>query len=397
MNTLFKAYDCQLYYNYGHLESLCESLLNENNLTNYNVELIKGNSTQKENLPEMKYKNITIKKHKTKNLWYCRIRINGKQEYLSSKNQNECLNKLKQAIKQKNSKNNLLLKNIKFTLEKWFYEWLDIYKKKSTKNIKETTIKDYKKLVKHFNKYKDIELNKFNNIMIIELLNKIPYQRTKQKMYQLLKQLFEKAYINKIIKDNPIIDIERPEYTSKEKIILNEQEELQFINECKQCDFGDFFLICLFQGLRRGECLGITRKDIDFNNLTLDINKSINAGTKAINTKNNVSIRNIPIFKQTLPILEKYKDLNSDNRLFNCTPSAIDKKFKIIKDKLKLNITINSLRHNFITKLVENKIPEYIIKQIVGHSKGSTIAKKVYTHIREEAYNKAIEIINKID
>lgn len=233
--------------------------------------------------------------------------------------------------------------------------------------------------------------------MIINLLNDIPYPRTKQKVHQLLKQLFEKARINELIKKDPTIEIEPPKYQSKEKEILNEKQEQEFIIECKNSRYGDFFLICLYQGLRRGECLGITRQDIDFDKLTLDINKSINAGTKETNTKNQVSIRNIPIFKRTLPILDKYKSLNPSERLFKCSPSVINKAFKTIKDKLKLSITIHSLRHNFITKLTEKGIQEHIIQKLVGHAKDSNITKKVYTHIRNEAYNKAIELINNLD
>ncbi len=362
---------------------------------NNSINEIKGYSTNKENEPEMKFKNITIKKHNTKNLWYCRIRINGKQVYISSKNQLECLKKLKLAFKQKEENKPICIE--KYTLQTWFYEWLDKYKIKGTKQVTISTINDYKKLQKHFGDYADLALNSFNNIAIINLLNNIPYQRTKQKMFQLLKTLFCKAKINGLIKNDPTVDLERPQYKSQEKQILSEFEEDKFINECANNKFGDFFLICLYQGLRRGECLGITRKDIDFDNKTININKSINAGTKETNTKNKSSIRQIPIFDKTLLILEKYKNLDAEQRLFNVTPNVVEKYFKIITNKLGVNITLHSLRHSFITSLVEKGIPEHIIQNLVGHSKDSKITKKVYTHVREKAFLDAINIINNND
>jgi len=353
---------------------------------------LKGYSNEKENNLEMKFKNITIRKREDKNIWYCRIRINGKQKYICSKNQEECLKKLKLAVKERNKE--VKQENITYTLQTWFDTWLDKYKRKSNKNIKETTIKDYLKAVKYFNKYKNINIKNITTLNLIDLLNNIPYERTKQRIYETLRQLFNKALINNIISKNPMLDIEKPICKKTEKIILNEKEEILFIKECENTPYGDFFLICLYQGLRRGECLAITKQDIDYENKILNIDKSINSGTKETNTKNEYSTRKIPIFKNTLKILEKYKNLKNNERLFNLQPQNIDKHFKKLTNKLELKITIHSLRHNFITKLVEQGIAENIIQKIVGHSKNSSITKRVYTHTRDEAFNKAIETIN---
>lgn len=361
---------------------------------NKNADNLKGNSTQKENLPDMKYKNITIKKHKTKDLWYCRIRINGKQIYISSKNQNECLNKLKQTIKEREKVKKLEDNKKEYTLTSWYNAWLEFYKINGSKEIRETTITDYKKLLKHFGDYAELPINKFNNITIIKLLNDIPYPRTRQKMFEVLKQVFNKAKINQLIKIDPMQDLEKPRCKQEEKPILTEHEEKLFIEECKKEKYGDYFLICLYQGLRRGECLALTRNDIDFDNKILDINKSINAGTTNIETKNSYSNRKIAIFDNTLKILEKYKDYEPTTRLFDISIKNIDKHFQKIKNKLNLKITIHSLRHNFITKCVELGIPEHIIQYLVGHAKDSKITKKVYTHIRTEAVKSAIDIIN---
>lgn len=359
---------------------------------NYNL---KGYSnSNKENNQLIKYNNVTIKKHKIKNLWYTRIRINGKQKYISAKNQNECLRKLKEIIKERDNKTTEQLYNQNYTLETWFNEWLKVYKVKSGNELKQTTIKDYEKMTKHFNKYKDIKLDKFNNLMLSNLLNDIPYPRTRQKMFETLKQLFKKAQANNIIKNNPMQDIEKPKYTCEEKTILNEKEEKLFIEECYKNKIGDFCLICLFQGLRRGECLALTRADIDFINKTITINKSINPSTTETNTKNDYSNRIIPIFSNAEKILENYKNLAKEERLFNFSQSVINKNFEKIRKKLNLKITIHSLRHNFITKCSELGIQEHIIQKIVGHAKDSRITKKVYTHVREKAFLEAIDKLN---
>ncbi len=348
---------------------------------------------KKENNQEMKYNNITIKYRESQKVWYCRIRINNKQKYISSKNQLECYRKLKLAVKEKNTGTREEIKN--YTLLEWANKWIETYKIKNTKHLRETTIKDYRRQFKYLEPYKNYKVNKITNIDIINLLDSIQYDRTKQKIYELLKQLFSKAKINNLIKTDPMQDIEKPSYRAKEKIILSEQEEILFINKCKDYGiYGDFLLVCLFEGLRRGECLAIKRKDIDLQNKTLNINASINQGTTDTSTKNIYSERVIPIFKNSYEILKKYDSVEQEERIFNYSPRAIDKQFQKIKKELNLKITIHSLRHNFITKLAENKIQENIIQKIVGHSKDSKITSKVYTHIRNDAYLKAIEEIN---
>lgn len=350
---------------------------------------------KKENNQEMKFNNITIRYREKQKIWYCRIRINNKQVYISSKNQLECLKKLKLAVKERNTGIKEEIKN--YNLLEWANKWLEIYKIKNTKQLRETTIKDYKRQFKYLEQYKNYKLNQITNIDIINLLNTIQFDRTKQKIYELLKQLFNKAKVNNLIKIDPMQDIEKPKYRAKEKIILSEHEEILFINKCKDFGiYGDFLLICLFEGLRRGECLAIKRNDIDFENKMLNIHASINQGTSDTSTKNIYSERVIPIFNNAYDIFKKYKFVEPGERIFNFSPRVIDQHFQQLKTELNLKITIHSLRHNFITKLAENKIQENIIQKIVGHSKDSKVTSKVYTHIRNDAYLKAINEINKL-
>lgn len=107
------------------------------------------------------------------------------------------------------------------------------------------------------------------------------------------------------------------------------------------------------------------------------------------------SEREVPIFNNAFLILKKYENLANNERLFNFKTNKINKAIRAIDKKLGLNITAHSLMHNFITNCVENEMPEHIIKKIVGHSKSSNITKTVYTHVRKETLQKAIEEYNK--
>lgn len=50
---------------------------------------------------KMKYRNVSIIKHKNCNTWYARFRCNGKQHYISAKTQQDCYDKLKKSLNSK--------------------------------------------------------------------------------------------------------------------------------------------------------------------------------------------------------------------------------------------------------------------------------------------------------
>lgn len=336
----------------------------------------------------MKYHNITIKQNTNCLTWYARYRKNGKQHYVSAKTQKDCYNKLKLILKENNNiKTKEKTKQQKTTLKEWFNKWKILYKQ----NVKINTIKDYDKSFKYLKTIGDININEIKTINILEILNAIQFERRKQAVYDLLKNLLDKAVINEIIEKNPIKNIEKPKHKKINGIAISNEDEPKMIAILKEKRL-DIYLICLYQGLRRGEALALTYKDFDLNNKTLTINKAINQYNKIDTTKNINSNRIMPLFDSTIKIIEKYK--NTKDRLFTITYGSMQKQFKNIAKKFNNNYTIHSLRHTFITKCQEANIPLHIIQKWVGHIPGSSVTAKVYTHTRTIAEEDSIKKLN---
>lgn len=337
----------------------------------------------------MKYQGITITKNKTCNTWYARYRHNGKQFYVSAKTQLECYNKLKKELKQVSKLQNKPKNDSIMTLKQWFDKWLDLYKQ----NVKTKTKEDYFYSMQYLEKLHNISLDKITSLQIIETLNNIKFERRKQIVYELLQTLYTKAINNEIINKNPMLKIEKPKHKKINGSALSNEDELKLEKILIDKKL-DIFLICLYQGLRRGEVLAIESTDIDFNKKTLTISKAINEQEEFDTTKNIYSKRTIPLFDKTINILKKYK--NTQGRIFNYKYKWCDTTFKNIIEKNfeNKNYTMHSLRHTFITKCQENNIPLHIIQKWVGHITGSKVTNEVYTHIREDAENKNYEILN---
>lgn len=326
----------------------------------------------------MKINGITIYRQKNCCTWYARYSNNGKRFFISGKTQKEVAEKLKDALDIKRRE------NLPYTtFEKWYNKWLNLFK---IGNVKATTIADYEKSLKHIPKnILEKNIKNITSLEILELLNNIETPRTKQKVYEFLKELFTKAKNFSVIKNNPIDVIERPKYKRSEGIALNFEQQKTFINLCLKNKYGDIFLVALFEGLRIGEVLAITGNDLDFKNKTIKINKSLDRKSNFDTTKNKQSQREVPIFDCCLNILEKYSNLGYE-RIFNVGYGSVQKILKrVISESNLPDISCHDLRHTFITNCKNAEIPEHIVQSWVGHEIGSSVTKTVYTHITKDA------------
>lgn len=324
----------------------------------------------------MKFQGKTIFKNKRCNTWYTRYRIDGKQYYVSGKSQQEVLTLLKKKlnyVKKEKSK--------ELTLADWYKQWLDLFK---IGKVKESTIDVYKSLVKHipeeiFNK----SIKNITSVEIQETINKVTGERTRQKLYELLKDIFTRAEKHKIC-ENIMNVIDKPKHTRENGIALTIEDKEKFIEYCLKTK-QYVFLVTLYQGLRKGEVLGLTAEDVDLENNTLTINKTWGKTEKWDTTKNKTSNRIMPLFNPTKEILKNYNC--PTERLFQTNHKSINIYFRKIISTLNLNpkYTIHSLRHTFITNCQDSGIPEHIIQSWVGHAIGSNVTKTVYTHIQKES------------
>ena len=336
----------------------------------------------------LKYNNKTITKIKNRNLWGIRYRKNNKQYTVYGKTQKECISNYKKALKEPAKENYK-----KITLKEWYNQFLELYK---INKVKENTIKclnyDFEKLKNIHN----IDLNKLNAITIQKEINKIPFKSTQIRLYILLNSLFEKATLNDIVKKNIVKIVDKPKYKADQKTALTHQEEKIFIEECKKHKYGEFYLICLYQGLRKGEARALKVNDIDLENNTLRIDESLNTHTNDTSTKNEQSKRVIPIFDRAKDIIIKnIKNKSSEDLIFNIGVNRVDKAIKEITTKANLkHITTHILRHTFITRCQELNIPLFVVQSWVGHEKGSVVTTKIYTHLNEETNLKYTNILN---
>lgn len=153
-------------------------------------------------------------------------------------------------------------------------------------------------------------------------------------------------------------------------------------------------LLTLYTGLRIGELMALTWKDVDFKKGLLTVTKTCrdswnNGYKKIIGTPKTVSSnRVIPIPKQILPYIrllkrQSYGKYVISNKRNDVSVRSYQRTFERLL--LRLNIphrNFHALRHTFATRAIENHIDIKTLSEVMGH-KSPAVTLSIYAHSLE--------------
>ena len=184
------------------------------------------------------------------------------------------------------------------------------------------------------------------------------------------------------------------EYTLSKEDKFKEKQKIKYIETNKIQEVlesithpitKDFVTVQLLTGLRAGELLAITPKDIDIKNKTLSVNKTKHPSGIFTSPKTLSSIRTIEINDATLDILIRYTSFSE---------TVFDTNLAILNRNLrKINLTTHMFRHTHVALLIEAGVPIKVISERLGHSKIDTTL-DIYTHVTE---NMKLDLRTKLD
>lgn len=154
------------------------------------------------------------------------------------------------------------------------------------------------------------------------------------------------------------------------------------------------FSILFWTGIRSGELLALTLKDIDFDNKTISINKNfatVKGEALILSPKTPKSKRavNIPDFlvDEIKEYISHLYDYEPKQRLFNITKSALNIQMNSTIKKLGLKkIHVHALRHSHASLLIELGFSPLLIAERLGHEKVQTTL-ETYSHLYPNKQN----------
>ena len=227
-------------------------------------------------------------------------------------------------------------------VESNIYTIVNIAKKLEEKKLKEGITKDNTfnrnmQIIKTYDGYNFAnqpigEVSK-NQIADFFEAERVKSNSTLDKEFSILKRVYEYADYKKLIKENYFIGYERlklPKSFKEDKdvVALTSKEEFILKEYMKKHPnkYNNIILLCLYTGMRIGEVLALTKKDISFDKGygTIDVNKSLTRNingeivmgktTKTKNGKRKLSL--IPKSRKVVDKILKEMKPNKYNALF---------------------------------------------------------------------------------
>ena len=228
-------------------------------------------------------------------------------------------------------------------------------------------------------------------------------------IHKLLQIFFNYCVKADILIKNPLLAVELPsvQKPTTKNTALSDADIEKLVNVCKW-DISNFpYLFVAFTGLRAGELLALTYRDIDLVGDMIDVNKSVKYLTvdgeyKPIlsETKTTASNRRVPILDEIKPLLDahihhvrqssKVLSISGDFILFPSATGTYRDSGNFLKTYKRLCVklgienghTIHSLRHTFCTILARQGVSLLDASRLMGHSNINTTA-EIYSHVSE--------------
>lgn len=183
----------------------------------------------------------------------------------------------------------------------------------------------------------------------------------------------------------PVYNLQKPDiYTRKKSVKIltqNEQKALISVLYQKMDIYKMAILMCLFTGLRLGELCALKWTDVDFNNKTLIVNRTVQrlpvegqkTKTVLMETipKSECSKREIPLPDNVCALLKMFQ--NGSEYIFGANaplePRVLQYHFKKILAEAGLeNKNFHILRHTFSTNCIEGGVDVKSLSEMLGHS-----------------------------
>ena len=182
----------------------------------------------------------------------------------------------------------------------------------------------------------------------------------------------------KLTKEEKALELQKTKYLEKNEIP-------NILNKIKNNTVRSIAVLQLHTGLRIGEVLALSPKDVDFENKTISITKTKLINGEITSPKTLSSIRTIEISDFIAKLLLDF--ISNKEFIFKIT-------YKTISNNLQpLNINSHIFRHTHVALLIEENIPIKVISERLGHSDINTTL-SIYTHVTK---NMKINLRNKLD
>ncbi len=302
-------------------------------------------------------------------------------------------------------------------VDAWFDYWISIKKQTVRPNTVRNYTERYERNIKCvigsklLTDVKPIHCQRIFSKMAEEGYKTTTIYQTRIALYNML----EFARENDVLISNPCkksvkSDMGKPS-AKKEALTIDVQKK--FLEAVVGYSYENQYRFVLQTGLRTGELIGLKWSDIDFENRTMKIERTMEYRYKVGEwrvgpPKSKSGYRTIPLTDEAIRILENQRVKNKSLKLvpmewkdmvFLCrkgTPvknSTYDTGLFKYCDRVGIpRFSMHVLRHSFSTRCIEGGMKPKTLQKILGHS-NIGITMNLYVHITEDEKQREIDLV----
>ena len=339
----------------------------------------------------------------------------GKRRQKKSKKLQQVRQRLADATS--NDKHSDLDQATDMLVDAWFDYWIGIKKQtvrpNTVRNYSERYERNIKGVIgnKLLTDVKPIHCQRIFSDMADEGYKTTTIYQTRIALYN----MFEFARENDVLIANPCkkslkSDMGKPS-DKKEALTIDVQKK--FLEAVVGYSYENQYRFVLQTGLRTGELIGLKWSDIDFENRTMKIERTMEYRYKVGEwrvgpPKSKSGYRTIPLTDEAIRILENQRSKNKSLKLvpiewrdtvFLCrkgTPvknSTYDTGLFKYCDRVGIpRFSMHVLRHTFATRCIEGGMKPKTLQKILGHS-NIGITMNLYVHITEDEKHREIDLV----
>lgn len=339
--------------------------------------------------------------------------IDGVTREISAKTPKELQEKIKKIA-------DLPIIKEKYKVDEWFTKWLDVYikplKKQATYDQYRILYNTHIKPVIGNRKMASIKSHDVQSV-IAEMNKKGLASKTMKHTKTVMSVAFTKAFKEKIIPENPVVDIEIPVKQKKPQKTLSTDELAKLFKAMANSRWIWSVKFMLVTGLRRGELLALKWTDIDWENKRITVDES-NSNTGLGDTKSS-KVHYVPLSDKAIEYLNGQKKMlqnESNPILFNdklketalifpnesgmmLRPGSYYTMIARYAAKAGIKASPHCLRHTFVY-MTRETLSLKELQAILGHDE-STTTLDIYGDIINDSTAKTAsridEIFSKID
>ena len=311
----------------------------------------------------------------------------------------------------------------KLTVAAWMNEWLSEY----TGNVKRSTHERYAEATRNHiipalgatkvSALTTRQIQKFINSLCNVKTGEPLASATVQFVCTTLNSALKKAVECEIIRTNPAEGVELPKHKRSEVQVLDNEGMIKFLNSISGSEFENLFTVLLFTGMRRGEALGLTWDNVDFQKGMVKISQQLqcmpDTGNYEITTPKSGKSRTICPAEIAMQALKAEQIRQNKNRLkagpawdnpYNLVftnalgryviPETVRRNFKKFAAQAGYEgSTVHDLRHTFAVNSLRSGDNAKSVSAALGHA-STSFTLDVYASITEEMQRESAAKMN---